>query len=175
MNKRTIGLALGVIAVIAGLILINHNLGSGVGAQPDDDDAPAQSSSQPAKSTPPPPPPGGASSGQALTPELTIGNPKTAATRVTLGYTVDDNVAQHTSDAAQAISAAQSWAQSHPQASLQVVCVDIPPSMRDDPTTANVPVGLTVNGKPPAGPNGNIGPGGLTASAVVQDLSAVSH
>jgi hypothetical protein len=164
---RKLAVGVGVVVLIVALAFVNRLVNG-----PD-----AQSSAPPPPAPSKPLPPGGMSrttgpSGEVPT-ELTIGNPSTAKLRVTLGFTADESVEEHTEVANQAIQAAVAWAKSHPGDSLQVVCVDIPPSLRADPSTANAPIGIAVNGSPISGSTGNIG-SGLQAPQVAQALNTLA-
>jgi hypothetical protein len=83
----------------------------------------------------------------SLITEETVGNPKTAKLRATLGFRISDLVARHPAVEAMTIKQLEGWARGTSFGSLQVVCLDIPAQFRDDRTTADVPMGLAINGK----------------------------
>jgi len=100
--------------------------------------------------------------------ELILGNPDSAATRVTIGYTMDDKLQANPSGVNQVIGDAQMWQKAHSNDSVQVVCVDVPPSERSDPRNSSVPLGVTVNGatKLAGNPGEQAGDPALVAAAL---------
>ena len=106
--------------------------------------------------------------------EATIGDPQTAKLRIVLGYSANDDVEAHTFETNQTIKGVEDWVRRRGKSSLQVICVDIPVSMRSDLSTANVPVGLTINGRVAPGCGGNIGLYGTPLSQMTACLDDVA-
>ena len=88
-----------------------------------------------------------ASTAAAPITELTVGDPATAQTKITYGYSADEQVEQNPAALNASIAALQQYAQSHPSTSLQVVCLDIPSSDLSNKSDAAVSAGLSKNGK----------------------------
>ncbi len=102
--------------------------------------------------------------------ELTVGNPATAQAKITYGYNADDNVEQNPTSLDATISALQTYAESHPSTSLQVVCLDIPAGDLSDKSEMAIPSGLTKNGKTVMSLAATLSPVPLDASALDKKL-----
>ncbi len=102
--------------------------------------------------------------------ELTVGNPAAAQTKITYGYSADDNVEQNPTSLDATISALQTYAESHPSTSLQVVCLDIPAGDLSDKSEAAIPSGLAKNGKTVMSLAATLSPAPLDASALDKEL-----
>jgi hypothetical protein len=99
--------------------------------------------------------------------EATCGDPKTARVRVQVGFTAGDWLANNTNAEYQLARGLAEWVGSDPNLSAQLVCVDIPPEYRSDPTTVRIPIGITVNGKPLPGVRGDMGKGEINPDQVL--------
>jgi hypothetical protein len=88
--------------------------------------------------------------------EATYGNVQSAKLRVTFGFTASPFAAVNTSRQKEVIAALRTWEQSNDFSSLQIECLDIPPAYRSDPSTANMPLGIAINGVPVQGCTGDV-------------------
>ncbi len=79
--------------------------------------------------------------------ELTVGNSATAQTKITYGYSIDEQVEANPATLNDFIAALRQYAQSKPSTSLKVVCLDIPSSDLNDKSDAAIAPGLSKNGK----------------------------
>lgn len=178
MKKGAAPIAIGIVILICLLAGLNLWQSHSTPSSSDDDDQQTQqqTSQQASKSAPNPnaTDPVAHLTGDLVTslvPEQTIGNPATAKTRVTVGYTFDTATQTDPSKAAAIVGALQSWAQKQGSAaSLQIVCVDLPPNQLTNPADASVPLGVTIDGKQPPGMDKNPGEGSYDAQAVLKDL-----
>jgi len=101
-----------------------------------------------------------------LVTEANYGDADKSNVRVTVGFTVSDYLASHPSIETKIATELKAACSLHQGLSARVVCLDIPPSLRTDTATENVPLGLAVNGKSRPGLNSDTGPGGLTDAEV---------
>lgn len=186
--KRNILTGVLILIILAGAVYVNqmntkHPGYSNAGDGDDDDDLlPQTQASQ--QATPPPPPPsaatgqhtaaGNATSAASAEPpsELTLGNPSTAKTKVTIGYTLDEKSLANETPLNTVIGEASAWQKAHPNDSVQVVNVDVPASERSDPSTASVPVGVNISGGANVHLNGNPGQGAVNPGTVGAALMA---
>ena len=102
--------------------------------------------------------------------ELTIGNPTTAPTKLTYGYSADEQVERDPTSLDASTAALQQYAQSHPSTSLQIVCLDIPANDLSDKSKAAIPAGLYKNGKLVMALSATLSPKPLDESDVVRLL-----
>lgn len=108
----------------------------------------------------------------SLLPEQTIGNPATAKTRITIGYIFDTQTQAHPEAASTIVDSVRGWVQQQGNAaSLQLVCLDLPPDQLTDPADAKVPLGITIDGRQPPGFDKNPGEGSYTAQTVLKELN----
>lgn len=156
MKKRNLPLIGGVLVALVVLALLNR-VANNASQNPSDQQQAAAAQQTPAVS--PKTAQANGSETQPLITQATVGDVATAKVRATLGYTVDNYVATHTDQVNQTIQQVENWAKRNQISCAQIVCLDIPPSLRNDPSTADVPLGLSVNGKPVPGLATEIGPG----------------
>ena len=116
------------------------------------------------------PTPGPSSNAAAPATELTVGNPAAARTKITYGYSADDNVEQNPASLDATISALRTYAENHPSTSLQVVCLDIPSGDLSDKSEAAVSPGLAKNGKVVMNLAATLNPAPLSASVLNRAL-----
>ena len=122
----------------------------------DDDNKPAASQQVPPKPTATPTPIYVANTtATAPVAEAIVGDP-TAKSILTIGYTWTPGLQVKQDDLKSILNTAQVWAHL-PGRQLKVVCVDIPADQRQYPGDADVPVGVTLNGKQVNGTAGNPG------------------
>src|SRR5579883_925253 len=103
----------------------------------------------------------------------TIGDPKTAKTKVTIGYSFDTQTQAHPEKAAAIVDAVKDWTTKQgSSASLQIVCLDLPSDQLTGPNApyANIPMGVSINGSQPDGFHANPGEGTYTADTVLKAL-----
>jgi hypothetical protein len=99
-----------------------------------------------------------------LVTDAAYGDYTTAKIRATVGFTVNEQLAEHPSEEAQVADALKQWTQGFDFGYARIVCLDIPPDMRAF-GPAPVPLGLTVNGKRVPQLDVDITPTGLTPNA----------
>lgn len=168
------------IAILASAMFV-LNQGMKKNAVPDHDDDDDQQQQQQATDKPAPKPVTGPNVSDPIPSEITVGNPASAKYRVTLGWTYDEGDAGRQEQAQQTIEAVRSWVTAHPDASLEVVNLDVP-SQDLSPNAASVQSeGLAVNGNSTFNIDGksvqlssNLGEGTLTAPGVVLALHSVA-
>lgn len=169
------------IAILASVMFVlNQGMKKNVVADHDDDDDQQQQQQQ-TTNKPAPKPVTGASVSDPIPSEITVGNPATAKYRVTLGWTYDEGDAGHQEQAKQTVEAVRSWVTAHPDASLEVVNLDVP-SQDLSPNAASVQSeGLAVNGNStfningkPAQLSSNLGQGTLTTPGAMLALHSVA-
>lgn len=183
MNRNIITIAFIVLAVVLALGVNRINSQNPGYIAPDANGSATNPSSQaqPSGSANPSHPAGPSSDAQtpigaksdAPPDELTLGNPATAKTHVTIGYSIDETLQTNPKPLNDVITEAESWQKSHPTASVQVVDVDIPPSERTAPSSSSVPVGVTVSGASSSKLTGNPGEGSVNTAAIGALLSKV--
>jgi hypothetical protein len=105
-----------------------------------------------------------------LVTEATYGAARGAIVIATLGYTANEFLAVHPQEENTIASILSLWSGTHTGLCAKIVCLDIPPSDRSDPSTANVPLGLAIDGKVVPGCGKDIVPGGLDTGTVFGGL-----
>lgn len=179
MKKGAAPIAIGIVILIC--LLVGVNVWQSRSSNPSSDDdqqtsqqQPSQQSPQQSASTDPADHPVANLTGDlvsSLVPEQTIGNPASATTRITIGYTFDTPTQVNPSKAAAIVDAVRDWVQKQGSAaSLQIVCVDLPVNQLTNPADSSVPLGITIDGRQPPGLGQNPGEGSYTAQTVLKDL-----
>ncbi|HEX5323588.1 MAG TPA: hypothetical protein VFW40_07365 [Capsulimonadaceae bacterium] len=110
----------------------------------------------------------------SLQPTQTVGDPNTAKTKVTIGYTFDTPTQSHPEKAVAIVDAVRDWVTKQGSgASLQLVCLDLPADQLTGPNSlyAKIPLGVSINGKQPAGFDVNPGEGTYTSDTVLKALT----
>jgi hypothetical protein len=108
-----------------------------------------------------------------LLPMQTIGNPSKSKIKITVGYTFDAHTQEHPEGATAVVDTVRTWVSSHADtASFQLVCEDLPPDQLTGPNAAyaNIPLGISINGKQPPGFNVNPGEGTYSKDTVLKAL-----
>ncbi len=157
MRKQPLVLALIVAVLLGGLVYVN-SVASHMAPEVDDEGNlvnPPTTTSGSTSPAPPAPPAPGPPSPDAMITDRVVGDPSTAKTKIAIGFSVDDKLALNASSERENVDALTGWVKAHPGTSLQVVCVDVPPSMRGT-DAKNVPLGVSVNGSTVPGLGTNV-------------------
>ncbi len=166
---KTIALICAIIALGYGVWLLN-NSASAIApprvpapsdAKPPAPDHPANAPGAPAQAT------------GNLADQVVEGDPATAKTLITLGYVIDDQVAEKPSTVQTIINYLDASVRNHPDHALVVQNLDIPMDERSNPAIADVPLGLCVNHQPVSGLDTNPGSGTFTFSALQSAVSQI--
>ena len=166
------------IAILIGaMFVLNQGMNKNVSKDHDDDDDQQQ---QTKTDTKPAAPVAASNAQDPLPAELTLGNPMGAKYHVTLGWVYDPPLLTHFQMLPQIVQQLKLWQSSHPDASLEVVDLDVP---REDlsPVAASVPgLGLAVNGNStftiggkPVDMGDNLGHGSVSPQNLITALNTV--
>ncbi len=174
MKRSPIPVIVIVVVLLFGIAMLNKWQGSGQSS----DSNSSQQQKPPAQSAAAPSPPIGPTAAGNLPGELVIGNPSKAATRITVGYTYDDATMKNPDNLTHTVQGLQmALRTAPPNVSLQLVCVDLPKDQLTNPAVANVPLGVTINGKQPPALATNPGEGRATMNTIMQVVGSqvMSH
>ena len=179
MNKRNIIISI-VIVVLLGVGIGMNYYWEQSQVQLDDDGDPIPKATSPTAPTVPPPPtaqkppagpPPSPSGVPGLPPEAVFGNPN-AKISVAMGYTTDAGTQVNPTKILTVVSLLSNWVQTHPDANVRIVSVDLPKDQLTNPTDSTLPLGISVNGKSVPGLTSNPG-SGFTAAQVSKVLSRI--
>lgn len=150
-----------VAALIIALVYVNRGINRTDGV--------ASAEERSAASAKPPAPPASTTNADTLQPELTIGNPAIAKSKITVGWIYDDTTQPDPAPQIAALQAVEDYAKkSGEQTSAVIVDLDVPPSDRSPAAAAVKSLGIQLDGNQ-IGPPANPGTSGLNAS-IIQEL-----
>jgi hypothetical protein len=105
--------------------------------------------------------------------DLVLGNVN-GKTVLALCYTYDVRTQQNTEPITDIVALVKSWATSHPDDCVKIICLDLPRDQLSNPADQDLPLGLSVNGKTVAGYDGNPGEGNFISDYILTTLTSIN-